>query len=300
MKEPIPTASKLWQDINQGALRESNLEDINSFKSSSQNFRLALFDPETNGVRYLKTLIYNLCTNIGEDDWRRLKAIQNRHIGSPIAIKFKGETVDLDYIQAVLEVGFVARHIDLERCSVIEIGAGYGRTCHAILANCGVGSYCIVDLPNALKLARTYLRAVLDEEAFGRLRFIEAEDFHSLRGELFDLAINIDSFAEMDPDVVGIYLDYIANSAKLFYVKNTVGKYVDNSVDSNDPSVRAALSTGILRDIIDIYNQTGVEEAVPRFLEAYRPGQGWTCLDDSWPPPWTYYWQALYRRWDDD
>lgn len=298
MRDPKPGASSLWEGINKDALQESNLDDLSTFKSDSVNFRLALFDPETNGRRYLLTLIHNLCSQLTDEDWHRLKQIRNRSVGSPICIEYNGEDVDLDYLQAVLEVGFISRHVAPDRLRILEVGAGYGRTCQALLSVYDVGAYYIVDLPNALKLAQKYLRSVLPDESFAKLTFVSTDDFQGVAKEHFDLVLNVDSFAEMDPHVVHLYLDFIATQADHFYVKNPVGKYRVEGPTPNDDSVQAALATGLLRDVVDIYRQDSVEAAVPKFVTAYSPAPGWDCLEHSWSPPWPYYWQAIYQRGD--
>jgi putative sugar O-methyltransferase len=291
--------SALWDVYHETRITRDAAADLAGFKSEGVNFKLGLWDPAANGTRYLKALIYNLAERLDTGDWERLRRIRDRDVGGPIAVRFGGETVCMDYLQAVLELGFISREVDLTGATVLEIGAGYGRTCHAVLANHDVAAYHIVDLQNSLELARAYLRRVLDEERFAAVRFLSVDELENLDGGVrFDLCVNIDSFAEMDAATVRNYLDFVAARCRRLYVKNPVGKYLDKSLDDHSQGgelVAMALATGLLRDIIDIHDSEAVREQSREFVAAYRPAPGWTCVADGWARPWSYYWQALYR-----
>lgn len=291
-------ASLLWDTYHRTRFTKDSTVDLAGFKSAGVNFKLGLWNPETNGVRYLKALIYNLADRLDETGWERLRRIGGRETGRPIAVRRHGELVCMDYLQAVLELEFMTRHVALDGAVVLEIGAGFGRTCHAVLANHDVAAYYIVDLENSLELARAYLRQVLGE-AFGKLRFVSAGDLDSILGDLrFDLCLNIDSFAEMDAEIVRNYLALIAECCRHLYVKNPVGKYLDPSLDGHAEGqelVAMALRTGLLRDVIDIHDSEAVREQAAKFVAAYRPAPGWASVADEWAPPWSYYWQSLYR-----
>ena len=299
MRIPKPTESRMWELINQTHITKERIADLTHFKSRDVNFKISLWNPQTNGVRYLKTLIYNICSSLTRENWERLCRITNRNVGNPFTIKYNGEEVCLDYIQAVYELEFMENKLGMDDLTILEIGAGYGRTCHSIMSNHQVGSYYIVDLENCLKLCHNYLRIVLDEERFSRLYFIRTDKVKSIENLHVDLCINIDSASEMDENVVQYYLDYVDKHSDYFYVKNPVGKYSDKSLDGHidgEESVQMALSTGVLRDIIDVDDNKAVEGERRKFLEAYRPSSGWKCIGDGWAIPWSYYWQALYKR----
>jgi putative sugar O-methyltransferase len=294
-------ASQLWDTYYRTRLTKDASLDLAGFKSAGVNFKLGLWNPETNGVRYLKALIYNLADRLDRAGWERLRRIGGRETGKPIAVRRNGELVCMDYLQAVLELEFVTPHVGLDGATVMEIGAGYGRTCHTILANHDVAAYYIVDLENSLDLARAYLRHVLGAE-FEKVRFVPAGDLDSALGDVRpDLCVNIDSFAEMDADVVRNYLMFIAEHCRHLYVKNPVGKYLDPSLDGHAEGqelVAMALRTGLLRDVIDIHDSDAVRAQSAAFVTAYRPAQDWTTVADGWAPPWSYYWQSLYRAGD--
>jgi putative sugar O-methyltransferase len=293
-----PVQSALWANISKTYFTEDNLQDFSNFKSKGVNFKIALWNPHTNGLRYLKALIYNLRASLSNKNQERLKRIKNRHVGNPFSVTYMGEPVCLDYLQAVYELSFVADRIALDDMRILEIGAGYGRTCHAFLSNHDISSYVIVDLQNCLRLSKNYLLIALGKEHFDKLSFVSIDNLDILKGQTFDLCINIDSFAEMEPGTVEYYLNMINESCSSFYVKNPVGKYADPtlSIDRKEKEVELALETGLLREVLDIHDSDAIEARVPSYVRAYQPGADWRCIADGWAPPWSFYWQALYKR----
>ena len=298
MQTDPTSASPLWKRINATALAADKLNDLSDFKSSDVNFRLALWNPHTNGVRYLKTLTYNLCTALTPAQLSRLAMIGNRGEGQPISITYEGQSICMDYLQALYEIEFVSAHLPLKEGSVVEIGAGYGRTAHAFLSCFPIASYTIVDLPNCLELSRRYLAAVLGAKEYAKVIFLSPDAFFSSGGERFDLCLNIDSFAEMEAATVRNYLHHIDATCRSFYTKNPVGKYRDHSLSTamNRDEASLALKMGLLREVLDIHDSRAVATQRQSFLAAYRPGGDWSVLADGWARPWSYYWQAIYRR----
>ncbi|HEX6358875.1 putative sugar O-methyltransferase [Actinophytocola sp.] len=274
--------------------------ELSSFKAKPINFKIGFWDPEKNGVRYLKALIYNFAAGLSDENWKRLRRINNRGVGEPITITYDGEPVCMDYLLAVFELEFIANHVELDGARVLEIGAGYGRTCHTMLSNQDVLEYHIIDLPNSLKLSAGYLRSVLEEEQFAKIRFTPIDEIDERYADTeFDLSLNINSFAEMNAETVDNYLAMIDERSRYFYIRDPVGKYLDGSLDGHSEGreiVELALNTGKLRDVIDIHDNRAVEAHAPAFVEAYRPGPQWSCLANAWAPPWSYYWQAVFGK----
>lgn len=293
-------ASPQWDRITKYWVTEDAAVDLANFKSDTRNYNISLWNPEANGVRYLKTLVYGLAAQFGPGDWARLRNIAGRGVGDPLTVRYDGEEVCLDYAQAVLELGFIERRVALRGARVLEIGAGYGRTCHAILSNHDVAEYCIVDLGNTLRLSRRYLREVLDDARFAKLRFVHVDDIDEVLDSAgFDLCINIHSFTEMTPETVQGYLDLIDHKCRAFYAKNPLGKFLDKKLDGHfkgDEAVQMALQTGPLRKVLDIFDSEALEAAVPDFIEAYRPGPDWQCAADARAIPWSYFWQAVFTK----
>lgn len=291
-------ASGLWDYINQNNLKLDHTQSIDDFKSNKVNYKISVWNPKTNGLRYLKTLIYNLCQTLTPETWKSLNNIKNRDVGNPINVKFNNEHICMDYLQAVFELEFINKNFQLDGTKVLEIGAGYGRTCHAIMSNHDVIAYYIVDLLPCLTLSQKYLEQVLEKKVYSKIKFVPVEKFATLSDKHVGIGINIDSFAEMKAAVVKKYLKYIADHCDCLYVKNPVGKYFDKSLvdlPQDDEVVQLAMSTGLLLNIIDIFDSTAIQNQRDNFVKAYQPCDNWECSADSWAIPWSYYWQALYR-----
>ncbi len=294
-------ASRQWERIQDRWITEDASVDLTSLKSDPRNYKLSLWDPSTNGVRYLKALTYHLGMTSSVEDLARISRTPNRGIGNPITVRCQGESLCMDYLQATFELSFIEQEIDLAGARIMEIGAGYGRTCHMIMSNHDIASYCIVDLKNTLKLSRAYLRETLDDDRFKKIEFLSVDGLvgGALKSERFHLCINVHSMTEMSPDTVRAYLDLINETCSAFYVKNPVGKYIDQSLDGylqGQEAVQMALENGPLRQLVDIHDSQAVQAAVPAFIDGYRPGDAWDCVGDSRALPWSYLWQALYKK----
>jgi len=292
--------SQFWDYNIEKNFNKTVLDDFENFKSNSINFKLAIWNPKTNGIRYLKALLYNMCTTTSLENWQRIKKIQNRNYGNSYSITYNDEEICMDYLQAAYELEFISNNINLNSANILEIGAGYGRTCHTILSNHDVKNYYIVDLEKCLYISQKYLKKVLDNKAFSKIHFLTIKNFESLKDSIsFYITINIDSFAEMDINVIKAYLDYIDKHSDYFYVKNPVGKYMDKSLDNHSQGqkvVELAMKTGLLRDIVDIHNNKAINQQVSKFIKVYQPGNNWNCIDNAWSPPWSFYWQAIYKN----
>ena len=124
-------------------------------------------------------------------------------------------TFDLDYLLSLEEVLFLKDTLQ-EVYSILEVGPGYGRTCHSILSIFeNVQEYVVIDLKEMLNISRQYLKRVLDQKDFEKITFVDVDSLHE-NNKIFDLVINIDSMQEMDGKVVQNYLDFIDNKAMRF------------------------------------------------------------------------------------
>ena len=94
--------NEFWEFNIRQNLQEDKIQDLDNFKSNEVNFKLSLWNPNTNGVRYLKALLFNMCAFLSQENWQRVSRIKNRGIGSPFSIRFNGIEICMDYLQAVL------------------------------------------------------------------------------------------------------------------------------------------------------------------------------------------------------
>src|SRR2546426_7824027 len=95
-----PDQSALWDLINRTRITKDTVQDLTNFKSGPVNFKIALWNPHTNGVRYLKALLYCLCAALTDENRGRLSRISNRHTGNPFTVQYKGERICLDYLRS--------------------------------------------------------------------------------------------------------------------------------------------------------------------------------------------------------
>jgi len=295
--------SPKWQRLFEGCLGKPETINLENFRSTDPVFLITTWDPNTNGLKYLKTLLYYFMLNSSSEDIEMLRQIPNRSLGNPISVNVKGVEVCFDYFQAINEVKMIRNYADLpQNAKIVEIGPGYGRTCHALLSILSeVNEYWMVDLEPSLNLAKRYLSSVLGEDLFSKIKFVKADEFQNLRLEkFFNLAINIDSFGDFPQSVIENYLSFIDDSCDYFFCKNPLGKYKDSQyiLDKNsiNPFIDEALQTGLLKNIIDIYNDEEINKAIPIFLEVYSPSNRWAVVSSCLSVPWTFYYQALFKK----
>lgn len=193
---------------------------------------------------------------------------------------------------------FVERAIDLSQVkTVVEIGAGFGRTCHGFMALApSIERYVIVDLPSVLELSRRVLRKVLPNK-FERIEFIDATDTGAWQSLTADLAINIDSFQEMPAPTIDGYRDGILRQARHVYIKNPIGKYAPESIgiEVKDPTkFHDVFKLGYCTNMVDLFDDASLAIARKSYVDAYRPGTNWRTVADEPLDLFRYLHHVLY------
>jgi putative sugar O-methyltransferase len=120
-------------------------------------------------------------------------------LGNPPPVYLGGRLISQDLANSALELGAVP---SASPRSILEIGAGYGRTAYALLSLHPEAAYTIVDIEPAISISRWYLTALFPQR---KLRFVGPDELGEL-GRDFDLALSISSLQEMRPDQVAAYL----------------------------------------------------------------------------------------------
>ncbi|CAA7613554.1 conserved hypothetical protein [Candidatus Terasakiella magnetica] len=293
-------ASEMWARIISETQLDPSL-DLDENRIREINKHLAGWDPAANGVRYAKTALYLAAQRLESRHWALLDAIGETRLRDPVEVILGSRSIGFDYLQVVLELDFMAPALDKAN-TVTEIGAGYGRTAHGVLiTRPNLHRYTIIDLAPCLALSRSYLRRVLPQEFFTKIAFVANDELGDGAVIGGDLVINIDSMAEMDAEIVRGYLCLIDRYATTFYCKNPVGKYMPQSIGLPESAIGSvatsqAMKTGLLRDIVDIFNELDIEGRSDAFAAAYRPSPDWGLINASPALPWTYYRQALFGR----
>lgn len=291
-------AGPVWTQIAEELLTDGGALDLASFRSpgAAVNSRLASWDPGHRSHLFFKHLLLDTAAAEGALFYECFDRIGRTDLGAPLAVEARGRRVDLDYLLAAQEAAFL-RSAGVAFRSVVEVGAGFGRTCHALVRNFPLDHYTIVDLPETLAISRRYLTAVLAPEELARVRFVPNTE--AAGASCADLWINIDSFAEMEPAVVRAYQGLIATGGRWFYCRNPVCKYTPEMIGAAavaPAALEAALRAGVCRDVADIFSETALEPHRRMAEDLYRPAPGWRTLRSEPSLPYRYYQHLLFAR----
>lgn len=294
--------SRLWKSLCTDVFANADEAFLETFRRpGGANNRLAAWDPYDKTMRYFKFLLYSAAERQPDRFFTLYRALGNVDLGQPVNVTLRSCVINVDYFLAIDEFLFLESAVDLRSVrSIVEIGAGFGRTCHAMLAlgsAAQVDEYTIVDLPEILELSRRALKRLIPQH-YHKVRFIDATNESDWRNLAADLAINIDSFQEMPPATIHSYMTHLIADCRQFYVKNPIAKYepsaVGLTVSSNE--LQDVLSLGYCRDVIDIFNDAALEAMRPHYIKAYRPASNWQLVADRPMEIFPYYHHALYHR----
>ena len=128
-------------------------------------------------------------------------------LGNPPPVLHHRRLISQDLANSALETAAIRRALGREKpTSVLEIGAGYGRTAFALLGVYPKARYTIVDIEPALSLSRWYLSSLYPDRD---IAFVTSDDASAERIGEVDLAISISSLQEMTHEQVRHYLDLL-------------------------------------------------------------------------------------------
>jgi putative sugar O-methyltransferase len=119
-------------------------------------------------------------------------------------VHWRGRLISQDLANAALETTAVARALGGRAPrSVLEVGAGYGRTAYALLSRFPEAAYAIVDIEPALTISRWYLTNLFPSR---RIHFLTPDDAGGLEPGCADLVVSISSLQEMTREQLEGYL----------------------------------------------------------------------------------------------
>lgn len=105
---------------------------------------------------------------------------------------------------------------------VVEIGAGIATFAATVMTLSTPKRYTIYDLPDILKLQKLFLRRVLPQSKFDRIRFCSAHKISE--NESFDLVHSTYAFSELEFSVAEKYLENVVKRSRMgFMVYNHLG-----------------------------------------------------------------------------
>ena len=126
-------------------------------------------------------------------------------LGSPLPVRWQGRLISQDLANSALEASAVARALaGTKPSSIMEVGAGYGRTAYVLLSRFPGATYTIVDIEPALSISRWYLTSLFPT---ARLRFLPPDEAQRLGAASVDLVVAVSSLHEMRQDQLKGYLD---------------------------------------------------------------------------------------------
>jgi SAM-dependent methyltransferase len=140
-------------------------------------------------------------------------------LGQPLPITWRGRLISQDLANTALEAAAIGRALARRTPgSILELGAGYGRTAYALMNLFPGATYTIVDIEPAISISRWYLSQLFPPR---RLRFLSPEEAMELPEGSIDLALTISSLQEMTPAQVARYLSTFDRAARggLVYLK---------------------------------------------------------------------------------
>jgi len=290
-------------ELNREREYSQNFSVLDFRKIGGFNERLGSWSPIINNSRYFKSLLFEF-TNILEKRFNEelncglndfLSRIKNKHFGQPTTVTYKDTLVDIDYLLSAEEILFLHKQLN-EAQNILEVGPGFGRLPHSILQTFdNVKKYFIVDLDFMIELQKEYLVKVLTREELSKIEFLTPKEISKISN--IELTINIDSFQEIEPNIVNDYLDFISQNSKFFYSKNAVCKYSPNSLDIieyNEEQYLAALEMGLCREVIDIFDVDALKIAKEKYINAYCPKNMKMIKSQDCFGQYNYYYSVLY------
>lgn len=288
--------SNLWEKIfkNFRNVDETFLENFRM--NNNENSRMTCWSPSENSSRWFKFFIYNHLKNKDEKFFELFSNLKNTNLGNPTSIKFNKIEVNIDYLLGIEEFTFIVDNLnELEYTSIVEIGAGFGRTAHTFLQlSKSIKKYTIIDLPEMIILSKKYLKIVLDKEDFEKINFYEVgEDIKEIHS---DLVININSFQEMNSIVIDEYYENIVSNTKYLYLRNAICKYSPSIFDINGSIPPEVFSLGRCTNVLNELSDSEICSEVQNYKMSYIPQIGnWQIFrekDDLFP----YYYNILYKK----
>lgn len=265
--------SEQWEKLTREQFQRIDDQFLARFRAPGSTNKFVAWDAFERSNRYFKFVLFNAARKQSKEFFDAYRRIENRQLGEPLTVRCGGCDVDADYLAAVEEWAFLSRAGALAGVkTVVEIGGGFGRTCHTLLTLCPeIEEYVIVDLEPMLRLSQGYLERA---RPGANVRFVSNEDHARIDALRPDLAINIDSFQEMPPDVIAFYMEHIVGQAKRFYCKNPIGKYLPGAIGQPDltpAQLMDVFKLGYCQDVIDIFDEDALVKARESYLDAYRP-----------------------------
>jgi putative sugar O-methyltransferase len=290
--------SELWKDLTRDLYSDISEQFLDGFrKPESAANRFSTWPPKEATFRYYLTLLFNQIRKKDVSFFDKYKKIGNTNIGQPLCVHAHGLGINLDYLTSIEEYDFLSSSMKLSNVkSVIEIGAGFGRTAHTCLKLLpNIERYTIVDLEPMLVLSKGYLTKALSTEELKKISFISSNDA-SLAHEKYNLAINIDSFQEMPKQTIENYMKNLFSKSDYVYIKNPVCKYAPELLGIENAVLQDVFSLGLMTEVANIFDEDELGQARRLYVERYCPSKLFNLIEAMPSELFSYYHHALYMK----
>ena len=160
------------------------------------------------------------------------------NIGNPPYIEINGKRVTQDLLNSHIELSEIDKSINIRRFnSILELGAGSGRTAFNVIKTYPHLKYIIADIPPALYIAQRYLSECFKEKSISKFKiFNNQEEFRKtlLENDIIfilpdqlvyfdknsiDLFLAIDCLHEMTKERIKYYFNVADKISNYFYFK---------------------------------------------------------------------------------
>lgn len=149
-----------------------------------------------------------------------------------------GRRVSRDLLDSIIEIYFLEKHLGLSTrpdFTVLDIGAGYGRLAHRMLAALpNISSYLCTDaVPVSTFISEYYLRF---RGLQGRATVVPLDEIEDALGSRkVDLAINVHSFTECHPPAIEWWISLLARrQVEYLMLVPNAGEHGGRRLETND------------------------------------------------------------------
>jgi len=167
-----------------------------------------------------------------------LEKLEEQQFGNPIIFNYQNKRYSFSLLSTILEISLIEKYIDLNQYnSILEIGAGSGRICDALMQINNNLNYTIVDIPPALFISWSNLSNSFKNKKIFKyrnfknfneiekefiscdIRFLSPEQLELIPNKFFDLSIAVDCLHELNKAQVDKYFYEFNRLSKFCYFK---------------------------------------------------------------------------------
>lgn len=184
--------------------------------------------------------------------------------------RHRDKTYGRAYLNYLLCLAALSRHVDAPPKSFLEIGGGYGSLGEIVLAHDPDARYVDLDIPPLLTVASWYLHHLFPERSLSFLDDVPASGPFTVGGSAvlpnyriedlqdeFDVFVNTFSFQEMEPDVVQRYIDQVCAKGVKYVV--SLNSLHGKRKAAAEGDTWAALDPVRTTDIVRWFSERGFE-----------------------------------------